>query len=460
MKSIKYTILLITLLTLFSACGEDRTNEYNLLIADKVYMEETMKNHYLFYDQMNVPSEKDYFNTPKIFFPKLLFKGSSTQAPDRYSYLEEKESNTRSYINQKSTYGFEFELITDPTQITRRIYARVLFVLPNSPASEAGLSRGDWIASVEDKTLTANNYNLLISGKETSFTRVELKQDEGAWVWESRDQINISYSRPVALDPFYLDTTYVVNNQKIAYMVYNQFSISPQNGASNTDYVTRMKEIFAHFKQKAPDAFILDLRYNPGGYISMAIELASLLAPNSALGETFVELKYNDKTTPQIVPLKLHEEVPENLNLSKIYILTTSFTASASELIIHCLKPYLGTENVILLGDRTEGKNMAMAPFTKADVNFTMWPLVAYISDVNGNSNYSKGIEPNFFLPENKQYQKLLPLGNTDEFLLKNAISHITTGAIINSQPIQSTSRTLYNSLERERIPAARISTP
>ncbi|MGL4853028.1 MAG: S41 family peptidase [Phocaeicola sp.] len=454
MKSIQYYTYLLILTALLSSCGEDRTYQYDLLVADKIYMEETLKEHYLWYDEMPNPSENEYFNTPEIFFPKLLFKGNSTESADNYSYIEVNESSTRSYLQRNSTYGFDFELISDPTGSTTRIYARVLFVLPNSPASEAGLERGDWISAVGGANLTRSNYSLLIAGGDAAFTREELKWIDEIGSWEERDAITVSSSRSVELNPFYLDTLYVVNNQKVAYMVYNEFSTGPLNNGNEEVYKREMKDRFAQFKQQSPDAFILDLRYNPGGYLTMAIELASYLAPSAALGKTFVQLKHNDKTLPQIVPWSLNEDVAENLNLSRIYILTTEFTASASEIIIHCLKPYMGEENVIVLGSVTEGKNKAMAGFTKAEVDFTMWPVIAYTEDVNGDSNYSDGIAPTYFLNEKTFYEQLLPLGDTNEFLLKNALLHLTTNRVPDSETAAAASNTIYHSRMNRAVPA------
>ena len=83
---------------------------------------------------------------------------------DPYSYIEIKDASdaTRSYLQRTSTYGFDFELMTDPTGISSHVFARILFVLPNSPASEAGLERGNWISAIGKEELTNNNYGYLM----------------------------------------------------------------------------------------------------------------------------------------------------------------------------------------------------------------------------------------------------------------------------------------------------------
>ena len=63
---------------------------------------------------------------------------------------------------------------------------------------------------------------------------------------------------------------------------------APNNQATDTEYREQMKQIFARFKGQSPDAFILDLRYNPGGYLSCATDLGSYLAPRSRSRESIL----------------------------------------------------------------------------------------------------------------------------------------------------------------------------
>ena len=67
-------ITLGTLIVLLSACGEDRSGEYYALIEDKMWIEETMQKHYLWYDQMPVTEkEADYFKEAETFFNAFLY---------------------------------------------------------------------------------------------------------------------------------------------------------------------------------------------------------------------------------------------------------------------------------------------------------------------------------------------------------------------------------------------------
>ena len=113
--------------------------------------------------------------------------------------------------------------------------------------------------------------------------------------------------------------------------------------------------------------------------------------------------------------------------MSKIYILTSEITASASEAVINGLIPYLGSENVVLIGTRTEGKNVAMTPYKNETYGLTLYPVVAYVGNAENQSQYSSGFEPQYVLDENDE-MVWYPLGDPQEYLLKHALTLITTG--------------------------------
>jgi len=302
--------------------------------------------------------------------------------------------------------------------------------LSGSPAEEAGIQRGDWISEINKDRITSDNYKQLIQGGTISLKRNKLVNTENGISWQVRDSIQIGPSIQMEINPFFLNRVYEVNGQKIAYLVYNEFSTGPNNEGTETVYNEQMKQIFAQFKAQSPDAFILDLRYNNGGFLQCAQALGSLLAPSSAIGKDFVNLTFNEKTTPQVTRYPFDEDYASaNLDLNKIYILTGNQTASASEAVINGLIPYMGAENVILLGTKTEGKNVAMRAFTNEAHGLTLWPVIAFVSNATNEGDYSEGFNPHYKLDENKLTQ-WYPLGHPDEYLLNNTLSLITTGSI------------------------------
>ena len=118
---------------------------------------------------------------------------------------------------------------------------------------------------------------------------------------------------------------------------------------------------------------MLDLRYNGGGLVTSAQILAELLAPESALGNTFCYFQYNDIQS-KTVTYKL-EGAEQNLNLPRLFVLTSNRTASASEAVINGLRPYY---DVYLLGEQTEGKNVGSITLNRSDTfpSLTFAPFI------------------------------------------------------------------------------------
>ena len=435
MKYLQHTFWAF-LLTVLCSCGEDRTGEFYALIEDRQWIEETMQANYLWAEDMPViENEDDYFKEPQAFFKGLLSKNALNGKGDKYSYMEEdpkapQQESRSQMLDRTSTYGMEFELTNDPTGTTNHIHAHVLYVLDGSPAQQAGITRGDWLSSVDGQRITTSNYQLLKNGGSIKVARTRIYSTELGYTWQPADTLNLAASITMEINPFLIDTLYQVEGQRIAYLMYNEFSTGPENKGTEETYNEQMKAIFANFKAQQPDALILDLRYNNGGYLQCAQALGSLVAPASALGKNFVNLQFNAKANPQRKAYPLLESYAEaNLDLSKVYILTTNHTASASEALINGLIPYMGKENVILIGERTEGKNVAMTAFRNETYGITLWPVVAYTSNAEDFSDYGDGFEPTHELKE-RNIVDWYPLGDIREYLLKNAISLITTGSI------------------------------
>ena len=138
--------------------------------------------------------------------------------------------------------------------------------------------------------------------------------------------------------PFLKDSVYTVGDKKVGYLVYNSFSSGPDD--ESTIYDDQMKQVFAEFKAENVSEFVLDLRYNQGGLVTCAQLMTSLLAPADALGKTFCIMEHNEKQSKndEALLLKKNAEMGNaNLDLRRIYVLTGSVTASASEAVINCL---------------------------------------------------------------------------------------------------------------------------
>ena len=212
----------------------------------------------------------------------------------------------------------------------------------------------------------------------------------------------------------------------IGYLMYNGFYAS---------YDSQLNAVFGSFVSQNVTDLVLDLRYNSGGSVATATKLASMITGQFS-GQLFSKEQWNAKAQAYFLannPGSLDNKFVSGLNglhLNKVYILTTKATASASELVVNCLKPYI---EVIQIGDLTTGKNVGSITlydsptFAKTNVNphhkYAMQPIVLKIVDKNGFGDYTSGIIPTISLPEN--LATLGVLGDVNEPLLYTAINQI-----------------------------------
>jgi carboxyl-terminal processing protease len=226
-----------------------------------------------------------------------------------------------------------------------------------------------------------------------------------------------------------MNTVIQQGTHNIGYLMYNGFYPS---------YDGQLNSVFGSFVSQNVTDLVLDLRYNSGGSVATATKLASMITGQFS-GQLFAKEQWNAKAQAYYLannPGSLQNKFVSGLNglrLNKVYILTTKATASASELVVNCLKPYI---SVVQIGDLTTGKNVGSITlydspnFSKTNVNpkhkYAMQPIVLKIVNKNGFGDYTTGIVPTIALPEN--LASLGVLGDVNEPLLEAAVNQIIAG--------------------------------
>ena len=223
-------------------------------------------------------------------------------------------------------------------------------------------------------------------------------------------------ARPIDDNPVYCVKAFDVQGIRVGYLAYNHFTPGSAYSAtalgSATNYDDDLRQASTQLAAAGISELVLDLRYNNGGYISCAQLLATL--------------EYN----PKIQPVQLAFDASligqgTNLNLKRLFVLTTGETASASEMVMNCLKPYM---EVVQIGTTTVGKNMGARSFDNAEQMVTMTPMICKIYNALGESDYAKGFSPSsstLRLDENNYLANFFPLGTPEEALLGTALSYI-----------------------------------
>jgi C-terminal processing protease CtpA/Prc len=300
-------------------------------------------------------------------------------------------------------------------------------VLKGSPAELAGIQRGDIFSSVDGVQLTDANYTANLVNKE-SFTLGFAKISNG--VITPTGKTTALTAIQLQENPVFLSKVLTVNGSKVGYLVYNGFT---------SDFDLELNTVFQQFKTAGVSKLILDLRYNGGGSVQTAIYLASMIYTTNT-AKLFTKSVYNGILTPYITTTygdsyfnsnftdKINTTPINSLGISDVYFIVSGETASASELLINGLKPYM---NVKTIGTNTYGKYVASLTLKDYDANnklvtthkYAMQPIVAKYANSLGVSDFVTGLVPDITLKESTS--SMLQLGDENEQLLKAVLDNI-----------------------------------
>lgn len=341
-----------------------------------------------------------------------------------YTVLEGILSGTT--INSGMDYGLRYKMGS-----STEIFGWVRYVLPNSDAAQKNVNRGDIFYAVNGTPLTVDNYRSLLSGN--TFT-ISLADYDNGNITPNGNTITLSQTT-LSENPVHISNVIQQGQNRVGYLMYNGFY---------PNYEAFLNQTFNQFKSDNITHLVLDLRYNSGGSIATATKLASMIT-GQFTGQVFAQEQWNpkvqayyDDVNPQNLTnyftSQLSENTPINsLNLSKIYVLTSASTASASELVINGLKPFI---DVIQIGDKTVGKNVGSITlydspsFGRKDRSskhtYAMQPIVLKVVNADGFGDYFSGLQPDFLIQEN--IGNLGILGNSSENLLSAALQLIESG--------------------------------
>lgn len=376
------------------------------------------------------------YGTPNDLFKSLLYK---YQEVDKFSwFIEDYIEQEKAFQGTSTSFGFR------PTSIKindTNIILLVTKVSENSPASEKGLKRGDIIIGIDGQKFTTTNFDALIKNYYNETAEFILGENDGV---TEKSKITLT-KREVNDNAIQLAKIFNnINGKKVGYLVYNGFRSS---------YDKELNNAFANFKAEGIQELILDFRYNGGGSVLTCGYLASMIyGEGAAEQDVFAKTIYNKKHTDRSFLLPFlngifqydsdgnyleGQDIPLNrlTGLSKIYVITSSNTASASEMIINGLRPYI---DVVTVGKTTYGKNVGSitlydSPTTdytdKSKANTThkmaMQPITFQIFNKLNQSDYVNGFAADIDINEFASWDNFLPFGNENEILLKSVLDNI-----------------------------------
>lgn len=381
-------------------------------------------------DYFSSDDEKDDF-LESFDSPEDLYDGIQS-SQDRFSFMtNDYIALENSFKGVSKTTGMNYSL--GIISGTDNVWGIVRYVLPGTSAEAEGVKRGDVFTEVNGTQLTRSNYQDLLASSTITIDINYIENNTITPTGETKTLSNVEYTA----NPVYIAKTFDVNGSKAGYLMYNSFT---------ANFDDELNAAFAQFKSEGITDLILDLRYNGGGSVATAVGLAGMIT-GQFKGEIFLREQWNEKyqnawESESYVnrfkdKITIHrgtddetEELLNSLQLNKVYVLTSRRSASASELVINGLEPYI---DVVQIGDVTTGKFQASVTLydspnfgrTGANPNhrYAIQPLVMKSANRDGISDYINGLTPDVKIVEDlSNYGEL---GSKDELLLGAALNHI-----------------------------------
>ena len=396
MKNRSILSLLLLLSFLLASCGgggksNDSTIADSRLIssptqsftqAEKDFVYGLFTTEYLWYDEVDSNVDYSAFDTPQALIDGLKVE------QDKWSFSIT-EQEYEDMANQK-TAGFGFGYSNDFT----------VFIVRIGAPAYTKLLRGDKIIEVNNEAAT--NENIAQASKnlnvETTFKVLRNGVEEDVVITPKEYTYKVTMGKII--------------DDHIGYLRYDSFT-----GTS----VAEFEAEFTKFKTADVTDLIVDLRYNGGGSVDVASALLDNIN-NQHPGERQVYLDWNANYKNKNSTYYFSDEVEANdLNMTRVIFLVTKDSASASELVISALKPYLGDANVVTIGDTTHGKPVGMSG--KAYGSDYYFLIDFYVRNNLGETTSLDGISATCTAEDDLTHL----MGDPDETMLKTALYYIET---------------------------------
>jgi C-terminal processing protease CtpA/Prc len=385
-------------LAALSTLATDAAAQDCSILGQNATMIQTMNDWYYWYRNMPAVSPAIYAD-PAALLDAMRYR----PLDNTFSYLTT-ASSSQAYYGDSQYLGFGFSM-----KFTVGYELRVTEVFPASPASEVGFDRGSEI--------------LALNGKS-----IQRTYEDGEWgtIWggdEAGYAVNVSFrnaagetksgrmaKRVVTIPTVFQVGLQEASGRKVGYIGFKNF-VEPSYAA--------LDAAFAQLRAAGANELVLDLRYNGGGLVAVAQYLGGLIGGDRTTGEVFAQYVHNDKRSSSNSAIRFTRPASA-FPLNRLFVITTKSSASASELIINALRPYMP---VIIVGDNSYGKPVGQ-------YGFRICEKVLYAVSFAVQNSLGQGDYYNGFVPDCRAADDIThPLGDPAEASFAAALTYIATGA-------------------------------
>ncbi|MFW5757048.1 MAG: S41 family peptidase [Bacteroidota bacterium] len=402
MKPGKFSFLAIlfmafaSLSIMLSSCNKNDDTEPDPTLRDNQAFYDHMKDWYYWNNEIPDIELSDYESIMEVL------EAIRYTPLDRWSYITDLDSFL-AYLQESRFVGHGLSFSYDAQGDLR-----VNFVYKTTNLYENGVRRSWIIREINGKTITPDtNVNQLLGNDAEGVTNDFVFEDREGNLVEITDM-----KQEIIMNTVLHHEIISLDDLNIGYIVLQGFTEPTEE---------ELKTVFSEFAQQDIDELILDLRYNGGGATAIANTLASMTGGDAVQEQIFAKYVFNENKAEENNKDEPFNEVETMLNLNRLITITTGRTASASEMIINGLKPFLP---ITIVGNNTHGKPVGMLSFSFDDLAIVT--INFRIDNANGEGEYFDGL-PADILAEDDLTREF---GDLEEASLKQALEFIQTGTV------------------------------
>jgi C-terminal peptidase prc len=361
------------------------------------FVRDVLQSYYYWYKELPSPDVAG-FASPEAYLDAVRYRTLDST----YSYVNSKAASDAFFSeSQRIIFGLAYKGTGD-------LELRLTETYPGSPAADAGLGRGDFLLSVNGKAVA----DLIRSGEIATVFGPEQIGVTADVTWRAPggpERRATLIKRAVTIPTVAQTAVFNSGSTRVGYIHFHNF-VQPSVEALNT--------AFQQLKDQGATDLVLDLRYNGGGLVSVAQHLAGLIAGSPLVGQVFVQFTHNDKQTSRNTAYRF-ESKAQALAVSRLVVIATRGSASASETIINGLRPYM---DVRVVGDTTYGKPVGQYGFDFCDK--VLYPVAFLVTNSRGQADYYTGIPADCAAADDVDHA----LADSREASLGEALTVVRTG--------------------------------
>ena len=414
MKQLKIWTLLLAVLAFGAACNPDEEEIPTVSEEDRIKLAvfEVMKDWYYWTNELPTSINPNDFATRQDLLDALRFRPL-----DRFTFFTTPQARANQIVgNVSGVHGIRIAF----NQEERLFLASVT---RTGPAGADGWQRGWEIIEVNGRTIPS------LRNPNGSFT-IDLGPNEvgvtNTFKFRLPDGSETTRTIPKAAfiaNSVAHEQVFEMGGKRIGYWVYENFRATAGTTPSRS---LEVEESFGRFQAANINELIIDLRYNRGGLVSVAEQILNYLAPTAANGQVMYTYRWNPNQFQRSTSTNFNKN--GSLNLNRVVFITSRSSASASELAINSLRPFM---DVVIIGDNTFGKpvgSIGVSPFNRVlSANDIELELITFsIANARGEADYFEGFEPNVFVGDDLARN----WGDPNEWRLAAALSFVTDGAV------------------------------